>query len=244
MFCCFNKGQIDFAVSTDKNAYVGGEKMQIIADMNNRSTVNIRRTIAELYNVTELHSDSVGLGFKGSVNRVERRVSKMEYPGVGPNQSTMARALDLFLDPSLQQQALGFKVRSYYYLNVRVDVPWGFDSKCRVPMCIYAPQPPAMYMIPPPVAPIGFNPQIYQSVQVPLPSAPAMSAPGYPIGDFDNLKQLPPPSAPPPDTIQYMQQQQQQQQQSQESTVVTMQQQSALITNSYEGNNTGPIIQR
>lgn len=42
MFCCISKGSVDFSVSVDKNAYVGGEKMQIIADINNRSKAKLR----------------------------------------------------------------------------------------------------------------------------------------------------------------------------------------------------------
>lgn len=78
--------------------------------------------------MVEMQSDGL---FGGSRNAVSQRVAKVEYPGIEPNEIVNGRIMELLLSPTLQQQAFGVKVRSYYYLNVRVNVPWGFDSKLK-----------------------------------------------------------------------------------------------------------------
>ena len=47
-FCCFNKGDVWMRASFDKNAYVPGETTQIILEVDNRSTQELRRLMVRL----------------------------------------------------------------------------------------------------------------------------------------------------------------------------------------------------
>jgi hypothetical protein len=214
--CCLNKGDASLTVRLDKNAYVPGETVQVVCEVDNRSSIELRKISVRLYQNLRLQ-DSWGTSFSDL-----KVVARQDYPGIPANTSYMgaqARYVPLPLGV-IEPETHGRLVHCTYYCEVDLDVPMGGDVRLRIPVTIYAPQRPPQYVmadlpqgwraevkpminvgaiamgVPPPVTAASFADPFGGASAPPSTTA----GPGYPVGGPGFQQSGPGASAPPSTT--------------------------------------------
>lgn len=172
--CCIGKGTADLKAHLDKNAYVAGEAAQILCNISNQSEEGFGKVRVELHRSMTLRDN------RGHTHRSNDVVCRQQFGGVGPGEvrdDSNPLALSLTLSGEIYPSVQGQLIHCAYY----VDVVFVADSMVvgnlhvKVPITIYAPQPPPTQFIQ--QMPSGWNPQMMPSVNVQLPNAPAAAAP-------------------------------------------------------------------
>jgi hypothetical protein len=155
------KGRVAMSIVLDKSAYHPGDTVRIACAMNNNSSVNIRKLKAVLVNERTLAVD----GRKSATTHTN--VATGRCKGVGPHEAHVTRSLDLKIPLDVQQQCLGYTIRSFYFLLIKVSVPWGRSLTKKIPLCISSPvpvmQPQCSSLARPPV---GYAPEVKPSMNL------------------------------------------------------------------------------
>jgi len=142
--CCINKGSANMTVHFDKNCYVPGEQARIICEAKNDSSVDFKAIKVKVKRQLTLRSSS-----GHSVSRVLELV-KEKFEGVKAGEDASgdkARSVPVML---MDQKGMGAFVpethgrliECKYWVEVEYDIPYAPDIEIRLPLTIYAPQPP------------------------------------------------------------------------------------------------------
>jgi len=153
--CCIDKGSATMTVYFDKNCYVPGEMCRIICEAKNDSEVDfeaikvkvkrqltLRGTGGHQYNnVTELVREKFeGVKAKTDATGAAARnvpVTLVDQKGLG----------------AFVPETRGHLIECKYWAEVEFDIPYAPDIEIRLPLTIYAPQPPPDWAI---AAPPGY----------------------------------------------------------------------------------------
>eukprot|EP00039_Didymoeca_costata_P000549 m.46114 g.46114 ORF g.46114 m.46114 type:complete len:433 (-) comp10336_c0_seq1:81-1379(-) len=176
--CCVNKGSAHLKAHLDKNAYAPGEIVNILCNIENNSEEGFNKVRVELVRSLTLRDNH------GHTHTSSNTVSRNDYRGVGPQEvrgQNNPLSLPLQLSSDLWPSVQGQLIQCSYIVDVVFVADGTFvrNLHVRVPVTIYAPQPPATVFVQ--QAPAGWNPQKMPSVQVQLPAAPSAPPPSqYP----------------------------------------------------------------
>eukprot|EP00698_Gefionella_okellyi_P022421 TRINITY_DN7429_c0_g1_i1.p1 TRINITY_DN7429_c0_g1~~TRINITY_DN7429_c0_g1_i1.p1 ORF type:complete len:344 (-),score=61.76 TRINITY_DN7429_c0_g1_i1:139-1128(-) len=132
--CCVKKGECTLKAWFDANAYVPGQTVQITAEADNQSTVNVDNLVVILYRSVEIRDKSGHRRYRVD-NIAERR-----YEGVKP-MSKETRVTPLQVPGSAAPATKSSLIECKYWVNVECDIPWCPDVEIHLPAVIYAPQP-------------------------------------------------------------------------------------------------------
>eukprot|EP00163_Fabomonas_tropica_P023611 TRINITY_DN40986_c0_g1_i1.p1 TRINITY_DN40986_c0_g1~~TRINITY_DN40986_c0_g1_i1.p1 ORF type:complete len:438 (-),score=15.62 TRINITY_DN40986_c0_g1_i1:81-1394(-) len=192
-YCCINRGTAFMRVHTDKQMYTPGETAQVVCEVDNQSTVRIRRIKVKLFQKLRLDD---GLGHHYETTQC---ICDSLHDGVEPMTRLLedkARHVPLTLTSRTSgliqpQVTVGRLVHCSYFLQCQLDVPMGGDVNVRVPIVIQAHCPSqARWEL---QAPPDFHPNIMPSTTVNI----APSAPPLPPGGFNHPSGGPVQAAPP-----------------------------------------------
>ena len=166
--CCVNKGSASLSARADKNSYVAGEIAQIICNIANKSEEGFSRVSVELKRRLTLRSNGGARHYSTDV------VARQDYAGVQANEvrdgaNPLMLALPLNgreIYPSVESRL----IHCEYIIDVifRADGTFVSNLHVKVPVTIYAPQPPATVWVQ--QVPPGWSPQVMPGIQVQLPS--------------------------------------------------------------------------
>jgi hypothetical protein len=140
--CCINKGAATMTVHFDKNCYVPGEVCRIICEAQNNSTVDFNAIKVKVYRQLTLRA-------MGHQHRDNRELVHQLFPGVKAGAQDVgekARQVPVQLGDSMGglfvPETNGRLVDCKYWAEVEFDIPYAPDISIRLPLTIYAPQPP------------------------------------------------------------------------------------------------------
>jgi hypothetical protein len=126
---------------------------------------------------------------------MENIATQQTFPGIGQGEvqrGDRARLIEMQLTHRLEPQCLGYMIECAYFLRVYAYIQCATNPEVKVPVCIYAPQPPPKaWQAPEP--PPGWNPQVLSPTSVTVPSVAAPPSQAEFYGGFY-------PSAPPMET--------------------------------------------
>merc|ERR1711920_741071 len=102
-------------------------------------------------------------------------VCQQAFPGIRQGEvqrGDRAQHIEMQLARVLEPQCLGYMIECAYFLRVYAYIRCATNPQVRVPVCIYAPQPPPQsWQAPQP--PPGWNPQVLPPTSVTVPSVAA-----------------------------------------------------------------------
>lgn len=157
--CCVSKGHAQVRVHLDKGCYTPGEEAQVVCELNNQSSVELQRLRTKFMRRLRLNDG------RGNSFQFQEEISRADFPGVAPMTQCMgesARFVPVRLvsrsGSAVLPQTNGQFVRTEYWVELVMGVPWSPDVRIQVPVSVVAPPPPAsaFYTAPPP----GWAPQI------------------------------------------------------------------------------------
>lgn len=160
--CCVNKGVCTLRTHFDKNVYVPGEVCNIVAEVDNQSTVAFTNIVTKLMRSLSL-KDHHGNHFHRTECLLESK-----FPGCEAFQKLLgsdARQVPIALTHSqhgtIQPQTNGKLINCKYWVDVEVAIPWAPDIEIHMPISIFAPAPPEarwqQFDLPPGWAPQRFE---------------------------------------------------------------------------------------
>eukprot|EP00053_Salpingoeca_punica_P017973 m.174538 g.174538 ORF g.174538 m.174538 type:complete len:431 (+) comp17330_c0_seq5:1933-3225(+) len=175
--CCCNRGQASISVRVDKNAYMPGEKVDVICDVENHSS-------EEFQDVRVLLLRRMTLSNGSRTHESHDYVSQQTYPmHITPNMvrtGSDALRLPLQLANQIAPSTAGKLVQCAYTITVlfHTTACCVRDVRCEVPVVIYPGRPDSLvwYDQPPP----GWTPQVFplQVINLPPPAYDTLP-PGY-----------------------------------------------------------------
>lgn len=174
--CCFNRGHADLSVHVSKNCYAPGELAHVICDVRNESSeafTLVRVKLVRTMNLRAQHHTHTSVDV----------VSENDYSGIDANSNHAgpnALQLPLQLSPAIYPSVIGRLVQCQYHVEVTLVSKGCCISNLtvRVPVRIYAPQPPPppAFSAPPP----NWAPQQMQPLNLAIPPpAPDALPPPY-----------------------------------------------------------------
>ncbi|CAK0804708.1 unnamed protein product [Prorocentrum cordatum] len=194
--CCLNRGDFFISMRAEKNAFCGstGEAVRMVVEMENRTEYDVDTIHMELIQRVRMKAQHVQESFEsGEYNHKNMRhgwnqygnhnktlfketIAKQEtFPGIGQGEvqrGDRARLIEMQLVHALEPQCLGYMIECAYFLRVYAYIQCATNPDVKVPVCIYAPQPPPQaWQAPQP--PPGWNPQILSPTSVTVPSVAA-----------------------------------------------------------------------
>jgi len=141
--CCFNKGSATMTVNFDKNAYVSGETANIICEGKNDSDEDFHAIKVKLIRRVTMKSNF------GHTQVLTTELVRQVYEGLKAHTEAsgpLARQVPLPLVDKkggvFVPESHGELVDCTYWAEVEFDIPYAPDLIIKLPITIYAPQPP------------------------------------------------------------------------------------------------------
>jgi hypothetical protein len=142
--CCIDKGSATMTVYFDKNCYIPGERCSIICEAKNDSSVDFNAIKVKIKRQLTLRGD--GGRQYNSVTELVRE----KFDGVKAMTDATGAAARNVPVTLVDQKGLGAFVpetsgsliQCKYWAEVEFDIPYAPDIEIRLPLTIYAPQPP------------------------------------------------------------------------------------------------------
>ena len=182
MCCCFSKGQVSFDVRTTKDGFSSGERLEVVANVNNQSQKDVDSVVVELYSNLELRAG-------GKRKSIPIRVASSKGEGIPSGSNLQGMKLGLVVPLGIKQQALGFDLRHFYSVKVRAKISWATDPECIVPIGIYKAATDALPVAPQMQAPANWQPQEQPVVVIEVPAL-QQSPQGIDLNLFQGLHEV------------------------------------------------------
>ena len=140
--CCFNKGLCKLRAEMDKNVYFPGEMANIIARVENESTVKISDMKCTLIQDICLRSNC------GRTHHERRQLNKVKFPGVEPggrlDQHQPIQLAGHHLYPTTQSRLIDCR----YHILITCGICLCPDVKLELPVTILSPDVPYLGWVP------------------------------------------------------------------------------------------------
>lgn len=179
--CCFNNGSVSFETSSEKDTYSSGESINVVLDVVNNSSKNIKKFEITLVSVLSLQAGA-------SSKTIETVMSSVTANGLPSKQAVKGLVVALPVPYDARQQSLGHCLRHYYYFKVKGVVDWASDAVMKVPVGIFVPSPQIAPLVIP-QAPVNWQPAAAPVVNIVLPQQPEPTR-GLDLNQFENLKTI------------------------------------------------------
>jgi len=135
--CCINKGNLSIKATLDKNFYCPGEMATAIAEISNKSTMDIVAKV-ELNRIMRLKADGHTIYDKDMQN-----LGRFDTVRAGEDKTVRMQ----FQIPNTLPSTDGHYLDCKYIMDVLAEIDWAPDIECHFPVNIFMPQmPPAAYL--------------------------------------------------------------------------------------------------
>jgi len=139
--CCVPRGKVFLEAHFDKNAYVPGETAQIVANIKNESTSNLKMAV-KLMRFLTLKTN----GWGGRQSTWTDTVCQQHYDPVAPKTDSPQRVMPLQLQGQhVVPSTNGNLISCTFRYDVECQIDWAPDIELHMPVTIYAPQPPPQW---------------------------------------------------------------------------------------------------
>lgn len=184
--CCYN-GYVSLQVRCQKDAYVAGELVQLMAEVNNSSSTTFEEALITL--VWELQ-----LRGEGRATQQTRQLGRWKYSGVPAGALNVRTMYNIPLPTNLHVSTQSSLISSTYFVEVKLAAGLLTTRvRLQLPVVIYEPQP-ATPVWAAPSAPDFWAPEVVMpTYNFEMPSAPPLAPP--PMAPMSKGGSYPPASA-------------------------------------------------